>query len=63
MINFKYDKSTKTTHRFAEVVPEGGQELIGSLYVKKSAFSSQPASLVITLTAFSQDAKEISIKA
>lgn len=34
--DFVFDRSTKGTHVFKEVVPEGAAMAIGSLYIKKS---------------------------
>lgn len=41
-MKFKMEKATKNTFKFAEVVgPEAGAaELVGSLYIQKSAFGT-----------------------
>lgn len=37
---FVFERSTKNKHRFAEVVLQGGEESIGTLYVSKSVCPS-----------------------
>lgn len=37
---FVFERSTKNKHRFAEVVPQGGAEAIGTLYVAKNVCPS-----------------------
>ena len=36
MIEFKQDRETKNTIRFAEVVPEGGEPAADTVYFKKA---------------------------
>ena len=36
VVEFVHERSTKTTERFQEVVPEGDHPVIGTLYVKKA---------------------------
>lgn len=40
-MDFVFDRSTKTTHRFTEVAADG-EEVVGTLYVKKSALGDTP---------------------
>lgn len=47
-INFSFERATKNTYRFHE---ESDNPIIGTLYVKKSAFpNGQPSKLLITAT-------------
>lgn len=51
-VPFTFEKSTKNTHRFKENVPaEGETPLIGTIYVQRSAFSSDTPPTDILLTA------------
>lgn len=44
---FKYERSTKSTHRYNEVADE---PIIGALYIKKTAFGEvAPESLTVTV--------------
>lgn len=48
-LTFDYAKSTPGTHRYTERAPKGS-EVIGSLYVQKSAMGADPsASVTMTL--------------
>lgn len=47
-INFEFERETKNTYRFAEVADE---PVVGTLYVKKSAFKSAPTGLTVTIEA------------
>jgi len=52
---FAWDKSTKGTERYKEIVPEGEHMLVGTLYVKKTAIpllgSTVPAEIEVTVEA------------
>jgi hypothetical protein len=46
-ITFEFDRETKRTYRFKEV----GGEVVGTLYVKQTAFpDGPPAGLTVTIT-------------
>ena len=49
VITFKYNRSTKNTHRFHEDAPEGAG-LINVLYVQRSTFDGGKAPEVLTVT-------------
>lgn len=46
-VAFKFERSTKNTHRYQEAAEEG-EELIGTLYVKKSAVDKSEGGIVFT---------------
>ena len=48
---FKREKETPGTVRYAEVVEEGGKKLVGVLYVQKPTADmlGNPASLLVTI--------------
>lgn len=48
-LNFVHRNDTKGTRRYDEVVPDGAEAVIGSLYVKKHA--STPDNLTVTIEA------------
>jgi len=49
-IEFEYEKETKNTFRFQEVVAEEGEKIIGSLYIQKSFFGGkQPEKVTVIL--------------
>lgn len=50
---FTFERETKNTYRFKEVVPGGDERnlAIGVLYVKKSAFDTQPIEVTVTVEA------------
>ena len=49
VLSFTFERETKNTYRFAE---DGDDAMVGTLYVKKSAFSKgAPESLTATVTA------------
>ena len=49
-LQFEFEKSTKNTYRFKEIVPEGEDRVIGTLYVRKSFLGSfKPEKITITL--------------
>lgn len=41
---FTWDRSTKETERYKEVVPDGEQAKIGTLYIKKQAIRKMTTS-------------------
>lgn len=49
--DFVFEKATRNTYRFAEVVPPGPDQnmAVGVLYVQKSAFGKQPERLTVTI--------------
>lgn len=50
-ISFEFERSTKNTHRFAEVAEEG-EAVIGTLYIQKSAIGEEPPeSITVTISA------------
>lgn len=50
-IEFAFERETKNTYRFLETGLEGPDDrgTIGTLYVQKSAFKSQPKGLKVTI--------------
>ena len=46
-VKFVWERSTKNTHRYKEVAPEG-KEVIGTLYSKKTAVDKQVGEVVVT---------------
>jgi len=47
---FTFERATKNTYRFTEVVAEGADAVVGTLYVKQSAFpDGEPASLAVVI--------------
>ena len=49
-IEFAWEKSTKGTERFKEIVPEDEDRIVGTLYVRKSFLGSlKPEKMTITL--------------
>jgi len=49
-ITFSYERDTKRMYRFAERVSDQGEPMVGSLYIKKSAFpDGHPAAVVVTI--------------
>jgi len=52
VIMFEFERSTKNTHRFSEVVPDGEvQPIVGTLYMQRSAFADgkAPDSIKVTV--------------
>lgn len=49
VVEFIFERSTKGTHRFAELVPAGREEVIGALYIKKSKMPTPVQRLRITV--------------
>lgn len=49
-LTFKFKKDTKRTYCFEEVPEQGQPELVGSIYVQKHVFGSQPESIKVTIT-------------
>ena len=47
-LRFKFEKSTKNTHRFVEQT-EGQPPKVGTIYVQKWAFSKVPQELEVTI--------------
>lgn len=47
-VEFAYSRSTKGTHRFDEVA-DPGKEVVGSLYIKKSAMPTEVQKLTVTI--------------
>jgi len=48
-VAFDFDKATKNTYRFTEVADDGA-DVIGTLYVKKSALGAEaPAKLEVSI--------------
>ena len=49
-IEFAWEKSTKGTERFKEIVPEDEDKVIGTLYIRKDALKGErPKKVIITL--------------
>lgn len=46
---FAFERETKNKVRYAEVVTDGDEEVVGTLYVSKSAFSERPERLKVTI--------------
>ena len=46
---FIFERATKRTYRFAEVVPEGDEPLVGVIYIQKHCFDSQPEKVKVTV--------------
>ena len=50
IIEFEFEKETKGAIRFKEIVPEGEDRVVGTLYVRKSFLGSlKPEKMTITL--------------
>ncbi|HWP59497.1 MAG TPA: hypothetical protein VNL14_16515 [Candidatus Acidoferrales bacterium] len=48
-LKMEFERDTKRTYRFKEVAPEG-EEVIGTLYVKKAAFGGKaPAKIEVSV--------------
>lgn len=47
VLTFKHERDTKNTRRYQEVVEEGKQPVIGTLYVRQSA--KPPDTLRVTI--------------
>ena len=61
-LKFVTEKETKNTVRYQEVVPAGGSQVIGPLYIQKSAIGEQvPRLLVVTVSARDADGNSISM--
>lgn len=52
-IKFRLEKETKHCFRFSEVVKGFEEPIIGTLYIKRSAFASQPTEAEISLRSLS----------
>lgn len=50
-ITFQFERSTKNTHRYQEVVKGDAEPKIGTLYLKKSALAGNPNQIVVKITA------------
>jgi hypothetical protein len=50
-IVFEFERATKNCYRFKEAEPKGGAEpVVGTLYVKQSAFDGEPpVTLIVTI--------------
>jgi len=48
-LKFKFERETKNTFRFQEVVEEGEEAVVGTLYVRKAAFKSKVEFLTVTI--------------
>ena len=49
-LTFEFNKETKNTIRFSEVVADGETPVVGELYVKKSAIKGEtPKMLTVTV--------------
>ena len=49
-LTFEFNKETKNTVRFSEVVADGSEPVIGELYVRKSALGNdRPKTLSLTI--------------
>ena len=51
-LKLQFDKSTKGTHRFAEVDDEGNEPaepVIGTLYVRKAHMPTPPDAITVTV--------------
>lgn len=48
VVNMTLERTTKTTYRFKEDAPEG-EELIGTQYVKQTAFAKEPKKVRVTV--------------
>jgi len=49
-LNFNFEKETKGTLRFKEVVAENEEMVVGTLYVRKSALKEEkPEKLVVSI--------------
>lgn len=49
-VEFDFERDTKNKRRFSEVVEDGEEEAIGTLYVSKSLFDGElPDSMVLTM--------------
>ena len=49
-LQFEFEKSTKNTYRFKEIVPEGEDRVIGTLYIRKDALKGErPKKVIINL--------------
>lgn len=42
-LQFAFERSTKNTHRYAEIVKGGGDAVVGVLYIKKAAMKELPS--------------------
>lgn len=61
-LKFEREKETKNTVRFQEVVPDGSSQVIGPLYIQKSAIGEKaPQLLVVTVSARDADGNSISM--
>ena len=50
VLNFEFDRDTKNTRRFAEVVEGDNAPVVGTLYVQKSAFKGTlPETVTVTI--------------
>ena len=49
-LTFKFKKDTKRTYCFEEVPEAGKPELVGSIYVQKHVFGSQPESIKVVIS-------------
>jgi len=50
IIEFEFEKETKGAIRFKEIVPEGEDRVIGTLYIRKDALKGErPKKVIINL--------------
>lgn len=50
VVEFDFERSTKGAHRFAEVnIPQGQEQVIGTLYVRRTHMPTAPAGLTVTI--------------
>lgn len=60
-ISFEFEKDTKGTFRYKEIIPEGGKLVVGTLYIRKDAFedlTSRPDRLSVTIKEESEPQEE-----
>lgn len=50
-VEFVVDRDTKNTRRYAEVVEGDATPVIGTLYVRSSAFKTMPDALTVIISA------------
>lgn len=48
-ITMTYERSTRSKYRYKEIVPEGGNAVIGTVYLRKDAFATWPMTISIDL--------------
>ena len=49
VIQFRFQRSTKNTHVFEEIAPEGQSPVVGSLYVQQFAMKEPKKALTVTI--------------